>query len=142
MAGHHQGTRGTHGRGIAVAHDVPSVSSARETLSALIVERLFGDHRSYGQGFLVPSGAMPGGEHRATGWLGGCEAGQAGRPGHVVVDGVDATAHEVRLVPEAGTTGVLEEVLPPLPVRLRTSPPLQAVEVAPVLPHADVNRNE
>jgi hypothetical protein len=32
--------------------------------------------------------------------------------------------------------------LPPPPVRLRTSPPFQAVEVAPVLPHAHVQRNE
>jgi len=32
-----------------------------------IVVRLFGNHRSHGQGLLVPSGAMPGRKHRAAG---------------------------------------------------------------------------
>src|ERR1700749_4922657 len=89
-----------------------------------IVVRLLGNHRGHCQVFM-PSGPVPGGEHRATGWLRGCEAGQAGWLGHVGVDRIDATAHEVRLVPEAGATGVLEEILPPPPVRFRTSPRFQ-----------------
>jgi hypothetical protein len=50
---------------------------------------------------------------------------------HVVINGVNAAAHEVRLVPESCATGVLQELLPPSPVRLGTGPAFEAVEIAP-----------
>jgi hypothetical protein len=42
--------------------------------------------------------------------------------GRIVIDGVGAAVHEVRLVPESGAAGVLQELLPPPPMRLGTSP--------------------
>src|SRR5262245_25290211 len=63
-------------------------------------------------------GARPRGKHRAPRGLDRREVQHADRLRHVVVDGFDAAAHEVRLVPEAGAAGILQELLPPDPMRL------------------------
>jgi hypothetical protein len=46
-------------------------------------------------------------------------------------------AAEVGLVPEAGAAPVPQELLPPLPVRPGPGPPLEGVEVTPVLAHSN-----
>jgi hypothetical protein len=83
----------------------------------------------------------PGREHRAAGRFRWGERSQAdGR--HVDVDRLDLPAAGVGLVPEAGATPVLQKLLPPLLVRQRPRPALQGVEVASVLPHACVRREQ
>jgi hypothetical protein len=63
---------------------------------------------------------------------------QPGRRVHVEKDRLDAAPDEVGLVPKAGPARVPQQRLPPPPVGLRSSPPLQRVEVPPVLADAQV----
>ena len=49
-------------------------------------------------------------------------------PGHVVVDRLHATAHQIRLMPEPSASRIFQELFPPLPMWLQRSPPLQAVQ--------------
>ena len=45
-------------------------------------------------------------------------------------------------MPEAGAAPVSQELLPPLPVRQGPSPPLEGVEVTPVLTHSRMRREQ
>ncbi len=90
---------------------------------------------------LITACPIPGRELRTPGWPHRSEPRHTD-PGHLVVDRLHATAHQVRLMPEPSAPSIFQELLPPLPVWVRASPPLQAVEVSPVLPHADVGRKQ
>ena len=82
------------------------------------------------------------GEHQATRLLHRCKGGKAGRDYHVVVDRFHAAAREIDLVPEAGPFRIAQKVLPPLLMRKRAGPLLQRLDIAPVLSHAGVRREE
>src|SRR5690606_32756983 len=98
------------------------------------VELAFRDRR-WGAVLLRQAEAAPGGEHRASSRLRRCEACQADSR-HVDVDRLHLTIAEVCFVPEPGTAPVPQEALPPLAVRRRPRPPLEGVEIPPVLAHA------
>src|SRR3954468_5279665 len=87
---------------------------------------------------LVLASAIRGGEHWAASWYHRSKAREPDWLGHVVVDRLHATLHQVRFVPEAGSAGVLEERLPPQAVWFGARPRQQRIHVAPVLPHSDV----
>src|SRR5262245_7927911 len=108
------------------------------TLAGVVLR--LGDYRLDRRRLSAPCPA-PRREHCAARWPHRGKAGQADRSVHVVVDRFDAAAHEVGLVPEAGSAGVPQILLPPQLVRLRVAPALQAVEVAPVLAHPSVRRD-
>jgi hypothetical protein len=95
-----------------------------------------------GHRFAGQLGAVPGGEHRSTGGLERRELSEAQAARHVVADRLHAAAHEIRFVPEAGSAGRPQEVSPPLPMQWRTGLRLQFVEVAPILTHAEVQRDQ
>jgi len=91
---------------------------------------------------LSAAGAATTREHR-----GACrpvrrEACEADRSRDVLVDRLGCTAHEVRLVPEAGSARVLSETAATNADAARARPPLEAVEVSPVLAHPKVRREE
>jgi hypothetical protein len=60
----------------------------------------------------------------------------------IVVNGFHATTAQISFVPKARSTGILQELLPPFPVRSRARPPQQRLLIAPVLAHADVHREK
>ena len=85
---------------------------------------------------------MSGGEHAASGGDDGGKAHEADFGSDVVVDGFHAATHGVGFVPESGASGVAEEVLPPLAVRIGASPGEERVHIAPVLADSGMRGEE
>src|SRR5271166_6616793 len=90
-----------------------------------------------GHELLIAAYPLPRRESRTAGLLHRSET-RHSDPRHVIVNRFHATAHQIGLMPESRSAGIFQELLPPLPVGLRTGPTLQAFQVSPVLPHAEM----
>ena len=96
--------------------------------------------RLFGAGLSVP--ALPCGEHAAFGFDRRAEFEEADGFGHFIEDRFKAAAPEIGFMPEAYAGGLADEIAPPLFVRESAGPGFERIEVAPVLPHADVEWEE
>src|SRR5579872_4120083 len=70
------------------------------------------------------------------------KAQKAGVANHVVVYGLHAAALEVGLVPEARAARIAQELSPPAAVGLGARPGFERIEIAPVLAHSEVGREQ
>src|SRR5277367_4219454 len=70
----------------------------------------------------ISCGSMRCSEHRSARRHNRCKAHETAGPDDVVINCFHSAAHQIGLVPEAGSAGVAEKTLPPLSVRLRPGP--------------------
>ena len=61
---------------------------------------------------------------------------------HVVVDCLHSATNEISLVPETGSSGIADEILPALLVRDGPRPGLERIEIASVLAHPNLQRKD
>jgi len=104
-----------------------------------IIQVGFGEDGIWG-GLEVGAGGC--GEHGAACLYDWREGGEADGCGQIVIDGFHAAMAKIGFVPEAGASGIAQEILPPLAVRVGAGPFNQGIGIAPVLAHADVHREK
>ena len=101
----------------------------------------FGDGR-HDFGRSAPGDPSPCREHGSASRCCRCKREKTGCLDHVDVNGLHAAAHEVCLVPEPRSARVAHEAAPPFTMRCGTRPSLQRVEIAPVLAHPGMRREQ
>src|SRR5437667_11726264 len=81
-------------------------------------------------------------KHAATSRNGSGEFQRAKRLVEAIIDEFESAFAAVGLVPEIGPAGIAEKGRPPVMMRKFTRPFFQRVEIAPILPHAGMRRDQ